>query len=715
MPGAPRRGWPGRAGPCPSPSHRRSRRGEAGVSSTGGREAARPESARLPVWGSHLLVRLARPRCTHSTPLRAPLVNFHHQRAPGQPSVLTGRFPGLPSLALQLPCRRAGRWRLGYSKESRRRTAGGGGWSGLRLPGGRDMKILGRILRLHRFSLADLLLFVFLGLDMTQPVEFSAAATSQPAGLNSPSNTNAVAVSDSRIDVSWQDNSANETGFEVHRSADGSNGAFTLVATTAAGVTARGDLGLNPSTQYCYKVRAFKRADGRTRDSDFSNTACATTLAPPPPPPGLHVTAATTGVDLDADGYSVDVWKDSGGSRIHVTSTGLPANGTVTISGLDPAAYQVELSGVAVNCDLASPNPQAVTLGSSDAAVQFDVTCALVTQLAFASTVDGNPEIYVINSNGTGSTRLTFSDPASDAEPAWSPDGTKIAFRSDRSGSPEIYVINADGSNPVRLTDAAGGNFHPAWSPDGTKVAFTSKRDGNGEIYVMNADGTGLVNLTNHGADDGDPAWSPDGTKIAFTSDRDGNAEIYVMNADGSGVARLTSDPSAASAAPEWSPDGSKIAFSRRWSSSGSCFEGIFVMNVDGSGVNQVTCCEAHGPVWSPDGRKIAFTANASVSPVIAVIRADGTDLVELTSGSDPAWRRGGAVSGCIECGDGCPIGAICNGGGCCVPHCFDGSWGGEEGGTDCGGACLAKCQSGQHCWVGYDCASGSCVNDVCQ
>ncbi len=76
------------------------------------------------------------------------------------------------------------------------------------------MKNLGRILRLHRFSLAGLLLFVsLLGLDMTQPVEFFASAAAQPAGLNSPSNTHVVAVSDSRIDVYWQDNSANETGF----------------------------------------------------------------------------------------------------------------------------------------------------------------------------------------------------------------------------------------------------------------------------------------------------------------------------------------------------------------------------------------------------------------------------------------------------------------------------------------------------------------------
>src|SRR5258705_7817860 len=145
------------------------------------------------------------------------------------------------------------------------------------------MENLGRILLLLRFSLAGLFLFVsLLGLDKTRPVEFSASAAAQP-GLNAPSNTHVVAVSDSRIDVYWQDNSANESGFEVHRSADGVNGVFTLVTTTTAGVTARSDTGLNPSTQYCYKLRAFKTADGRTRYSSFSNTACATTLAPPPP------------------------------------------------------------------------------------------------------------------------------------------------------------------------------------------------------------------------------------------------------------------------------------------------------------------------------------------------------------------------------------------------------------------------------------------------
>src|SRR5206468_6980810 len=85
----------------------------------------------------------------------------------------------------------------------------------------------------------------------------------------------------------------------------------------------------------------------------------------------------------------------------------------------------------------------------------------------------------------------------------------KIAFASGRDGNFEIYVMNADGSGQTRLTNNAAADGEPDWSPEGTKIAFTSLRDVNEEIYVMNSNGSGQTNLSNNAAFDFGPSWSP--------------------------------------------------------------------------------------------------------------------------------------------------------------------------------------------------------------
>jgi WD40-like Beta Propeller Repeat len=55
----------------------------------------------------------------------------------------------------------------------------------------------------------------------------------------------------------------------------------------------------------------------------------------------------------------------------------------------------------------------------------------------------GAGDIYVMNADGTGQTRLT-TDPAREFGTAWSPDGTKIAFSRGAAG---VHVMNADGSD----------------------------------------------------------------------------------------------------------------------------------------------------------------------------------------------------------------------------------------------------------------------------
>lgn len=86
----------------------------------------------------------------------------------------------------------------------------------------------------------------------------------------------------------------------------------------------------------------------------------------------------------------------------------------------------------------------------------------------------------------------------------------RIAFVSNRfTGNPELYVMNADGSGLVRLTNNNAGEFSPIWSPDGPRIAFVSTRDNDHEINVTNADGTGQTNLSNHTDVDFDPDWEP--------------------------------------------------------------------------------------------------------------------------------------------------------------------------------------------------------------
>ena len=75
-------------------------------------------------------------------------------------------------------------------------------------------------------------------------------------------------------------------------------------------------------------------------------------------------------------------------------------------------------------------------------------------------------------------------------DPIYSPNGLKIAFISTHDGDPEIFLMNADGTGLKKLTDNTAVDAAPSWSPDGGKIVFTSDRSGAFELYRMNADGS---------------------------------------------------------------------------------------------------------------------------------------------------------------------------------------------------------------------------------
>jgi predicted phage tail protein len=132
----------------------------------------------------------------------------------------------------------------------------------------------------------------------------TAVATTSVTAPAAPSNLVATASSTTRIGLTWQDNSSNEDNFVLERCTGATCTTFTPIATLPANTTSHQDQGLAPVTTYRYRVRAHS-AGG---DSEYSDTASATTgMTPPAAPSNLVATAAsTTQIDLTWQDNSSD-------------------------------------------------------------------------------------------------------------------------------------------------------------------------------------------------------------------------------------------------------------------------------------------------------------------------------------------------------------------------------------------------------------------------
>jgi len=174
-------------------------------------------------------------------------------------------------------------------------------------------------------------------------------------------------------------------------------------------------------------------------------------------------------------------------------------------------------------------------------------------RLAVVVSMDGAPEIYVVDADGRNPRRLTRNK-AIDVSPTWSPDGRRIAFVSDRTGAPNVFVMDADGGNPRRLTSGGGYHTAPAWSPDGRWIAY-ELRSGGGQfdIWLADPEGQGQAPLVTHPRSDENPTWAPDSRKLAFHSTRTGRPEIFVVDIDGENVRQITRG-GGESTAPHWGP-----------------------------------------------------------------------------------------------------------------------------------------------------------------
>jgi Tol biopolymer transport system component len=258
--------------------------------------------------------------------------------------------------------------------------------------------------------------------------------------------------------------------------------------------------------------------------------------------------------------------------------------------------------------------------------------------IAFTSArLTGSRALFIMNASSGASAPVSSQAGVTNDYPALSPDGTKIAFSTNRDGNYEIYLINTDGTGTLRLTNDPGGDIAPAWSPSGTQLVYVRIATGSGlqQIIRMNADGSSPTPLTVPGSA-GEPAWSPDGSTIVY-----GQAgELWTMNADGSNQTLLFDDLISADQ-PAWSPDGEQIAFAGV-----DANQDIFIINADGSGLRNLTNTASGEiqPTWSPDGDYIAFNAFRNGNNEIARRKVDGSDEVLLSpigaEDQHPSWSE---------------------------------------------------------------------------
>ena len=139
---------------------------------------------------------------------------------------------------------------------------------------------------------------------------------------------------------------------------------------------------------------------------------------------------------------------------------------------------------------------------------------------------NGPQQIKSLTSDGKTVSLLTNSEGVNIC-PKYSSDGKKIVFASSRDGDFDIFLMNSDGSNPVNLSRSRGLDTHPVLSPDSKRVAFTALRDGNYDIYVMDSNGDNRKRLTDNEEVDDFPTWSPDGKSIVWVGERNGKRDLY--------------------------------------------------------------------------------------------------------------------------------------------------------------------------------------------
>lgn len=197
-------------------------------------------------------------------------------------------------------------------------------------------------------------------------------------------------------------------------------------------------------------------------------------------------------------------------------------------------------------------------------------------------------DLFLVDVATGGTRRLTHID-ALHTAPAFSPDGETLAFLSTRNNVPQLWLLPLAGGEARQLTSLAQGvGSGPVWSPDGSRVAFTAGAPG------PRRDPAAPYRVTRS-------VWRADGVGLID----DALQDVYVVDVDGGGEPRRLTDDALLNTNPSWTPDGQALVYAAAYDpESFAMASRVCQVTLDGT-VTELSGLDGlvHGPDVAADGR----------------------------------------------------------------------------------------------------------------
>jgi Tol biopolymer transport system component/predicted Ser/Thr protein kinase len=176
--------------------------------------------------------------------------------------------------------------------------------------------------------------------------------------------------------------------------------------------------------------------------------------------------------------------------------------------------------------------------------------------LEVADTRSNNRDIWLLELTGSIFSRVT-SDPATETDPVWSPDGRELVFASSRKGRPDLYRKVVGGPPEELLLESADAKYPAQWLPGGS-IGFLTQ-NGKSFFRLPLAGDRKPVLLFQSEFDKDQLSVSPDGRWVAYNSSESGRPEVYIASFPGFTERRQISNSSGCQ--PLWRKDGKELFY----------------------------------------------------------------------------------------------------------------------------------------------------------